>query len=343
MSQALERAFQRALALWREAARRADRPDDLPAIERLIDQLRRASSGDQTRVLSTLPGPHVLSFVSVVRRALLEETRDSSSIRAADLSATLLAFERISEELAANGAHQLTGGLDQPGASNLVVEVAHDMRSPLTSILFLVETIRRGHSGPVNAIQERQLALVYSAAFGLSAIASDFIELARGGDRLIERTPIPFSIGELFHSVHDILLPMAEEKGLAIRLAPPPGDFRVGYPSALCRVLLNLATNAVKFTSHGFVELSAIQVSKSRVRFSVQDSGPGIPSGIMGQLYEPLRRLDAGTQSFSSAGLGLAICSRLVSRMEGNLQVTSSPETGTRFSFELDLPLEARL
>jgi signal transduction histidine kinase len=242
-----------------------------------------------------------------------------------------------------NAASPLPPILSKTGGANLVVEVAHDMRSPLTSILFLVETLRKGHSGPVNAVQERQLALVYSAAFGLSSIASDFIELARGGDQLIERTPVPFSIGELFHSVRDILIPMAEEKGLEIRLTPPPGDFRVGYPSALGRVLLNLATNAVKFTAAGFVSLAATQVAPARVRFTVQDSGPGIPEEIMAQLYEPVRRLNAGTKSFSSAGLGLAICSRLVSKMNGGLRVESGPGVGTRFSFELDLPFDSRM
>jgi len=343
-AKALERALARSLALWREAARRVDRSDELGRIECLVEQLRRAANGDNPTVHTTLPGPHALDFIASVRRFLLEETRRvDAGIRASELATMMLGLDRAAEALTtAARTDPLIGGIDQAAGTGLVVEIAHDMRSPLTSILFLVETLRKGHSGPVNHVQERQLALVYSAAFGLSAIASDVIELARGGDRLIDRTPVPFSVADLFQSVQDILLPMAEEKGLVIKLMPPASDFRVGYPSALCRVLLNLATNAVKFTSLGFVTLEARQLSPTAVEFSVQDSGPGIPAAVMGQLYEPVRRLEAGTH-FSSAGLGLAICFRLVARMDSQLKVESSPETGTRFSFEMELPLESRI
>jgi signal transduction histidine kinase len=344
-SEALDRALARSVALWREAARRVDRSDELGRIECLVEQIRRAAHGATPSVHTTLPGQHALEFLSSVRRFLLEETRGvDAGIRASELAAMMLGLDGVADAIAgAIKTDPLTGRIDQAASASLVVEIAHDMRSPLTSILFLVETLRKGHSGPVNAVQERQLALVYSAAFGLSAIASDVIELARGGDRLIDRTPVAFSVGELFQSVYDILLPMAEEKGLVIKLIPPASDFRVGHPSALCRVLLNLATNAVKFTSLGCVTVSAKQLSSTAIEFSVQDSGPGIPAAVMGQLYEPVRRLDAGTHSFSSAGLGLAICYRLVARMDSELKVESSPETGTRFSFEMELPLESRM
>ena len=70
-------------------------------------------------------------------------------------------------------------------------------------------------------VQERQLGLIYSAAFGLSSVASDVIELARGGDRLVDLDPIPFSVTDILESVRDIVQPIAEEKGLAVRLTPP--------------------------------------------------------------------------------------------------------------------------
>ena len=342
-SQALDSALARAVCHWRDA-RRASTGEGAGGIDCLAEQLRRVASGLQPSIHTLLPSQEALPFVASVRRGLLEETRaNGAGTCAAQLSEMVLAIDAAGDELLERNMHPLAASPMQGGGADLVVEVAHDMRSPLTSILFLVETIRKGHSGPVNPVQERQLALVYSAAFGLSSIASDVIELARGSERLLERTPIPFSVGEVFQSVYDILRPMADEKGLTIRLASPVSDFRMGYPSALCRVLLNLATNAVKFTSAGVVDISAQQQSATRVEFSVRDTGPGIPAEVMGELFEPFRRREAGTQSFSSAGLGLAICSRLVSRMDGELRVESSPASGTRFSFELDLPLDKRL
>jgi len=221
-----------------------------------------------------------------------------------------------------------------------VVEVAHDLRSPLTSILFLAETLQRGRSGNINAVQERQLGLIYSAAFGLSSLASDVIELARGGDRLVDLDPIPFSISDILESVRDIVQPIAEEKGLTVRLEAPESDFRVGHPVALSRVLLNLTTNALKFTSEGFVEVSGKQLDDTRVEFSVRDTGRGIPSQAMLTLFEPFRRRQKqGEYAFSGAGLGLSICRKLVEAMRSNLRVETAPDFGTRFYFELALPL----
>jgi signal transduction histidine kinase len=144
-------------------------------------------------------------------------------------------------------------------------------------------------------------------------------------------------------SVASIVQPIAEEKGLAVRLTAPPADSRVGQPVALNRVLLNLTTNALKFTAVGGVEVAATQRSRTRIEFSIQDSGRGIPPEIMTTLFDPFRRREnSGASSFSSAGLGLAICRHLVSAMGGELDVTTS-DRGTRFFFEIDLPLAEKL
>ncbi len=238
---------------------------------------------------------------------------------------------------------QFARRLSGPDALQLIIEVAHDMRSPLGSILFLAERLRSMQSGPLTSVQERQIGLVYSAAFGLSALAGDVIELARGGEGLVHQRPIPFSVTDVMRSVASIVQPIAEEKGLTVRLATPPADSRLGQPVALSRVLLNLTTNALKFTTDGSVEVSATQRSRTRLEFAVQDTGRGIPSEVMATLFEPFRRRqDTDRHVFSSAGLGLAICRQLVGAMGGELGVTTS-DAGTRFAFEIDLPLATKL
>jgi signal transduction histidine kinase len=240
-------------------------------------------------------------------------------------------------------ADGFTRSLGGPDALQLIIEVAHDMRSPLGSILFLAERLRSMQSGPLTPVQERQIGLIYSAAFGLSALAGDVIELARGGEGLVHQRPVPFSIADVMQSVGAIVQPIAEEKGLAIRVAPPPADSRIGQPAALNRVLLNLTTNALKFTSVGSVEVVATQRSRTRVEFTVQDTGRGIPDEVMSTLFDPFRRRDqSGAVTFSSAGLGLAISRQLVDALGGDLSVTTSG-AGTRFSFEIELPLAQKL
>src|SRR5437773_534028 len=122
----------------------------------------------------------------------------------------------------------LAACLAGPNGLDLVVELAHDLRSPLTSILFLTEALQQGQGGTVTPEQSRQLGLVYSAALSLCATASDVLELARGGNRLVDRAPAPFSVAETFASVRSMILPIAEEKGLAVRLVHPVPERRVG-------------------------------------------------------------------------------------------------------------------
>jgi signal transduction histidine kinase len=217
------------------------------------------------------------------------------------------------------------------------VEVAHDIRSPLTAILFLVDMLQSGRSGAVNAVQASQLGVVYSAALGLNHLACDLIDFVRGADHLADDAPVPFSVRALLRSVCDIVQPMAEERGLTIELSTPDHDARLGNPGALSRILLNLATNALKFTSRGSVGISARAVGRNGVEFSVWDSGDGIPQHAFPDLFQPFRRSTQGQACFSSAGLGLSICHRLVTALGSELRVTTAQGVGTHFRFELDL------
>jgi len=251
----------------------------------------------------------------------------------------LASIERVRETLESQWEQDFGSRLSGSDGLDLLIGVVHDLRSPLTSILFLAETLQRGQSGDVNEMQRRQLGLIYGAALGLSAIASDVIELARGGDSLMEQQPAPFSVREIFESVCDIVRPIAEEKHLVVCHRPPVTDYRIGHPLALSRVLLNLTTNALKFTDTGFVEIVARETPPSGVEFSVRDSGRGIAPELLDHLYQPFRRVSGGCgYSISKAGIGLTMCQKLVRAMGSELHVETSPESGTRFFFELHLP-----
>lgn len=303
------------------------------AAERRAGSPSRATSG-----AATLLGRRLLELL---RAQVLTATAASAN----ELVAVLRAIEQVREEIDLDWGQYFASRLSGPGGLELLVEVAHDLRSPLTSILFLAETLQRGQSGEVNKVQRRQLGLIYSAALGLSSLASDAIELARDGDRLADKEAAPFSVTELLESVRDIVRPMAEEKGLTIRLLPPTSDRRLGHPLALSRVLLNLTTNALKFTDEGVVELTTHARSLTRLELSVRDTGHGINPKSLSSLYQPFRRSPRGKAgySFSGTGLGLAICRRLVAAMGSELQVETRPNWGTRFYFELDLPIAAQL
>jgi len=285
-------------------------------------------------------------LLELLRNAAVEEWREVG-VPDTELLPLFSAMERVRVTLQPNWAQSLAQQLSGTDGVALLTHVAHDLRSPLTSILVLAETLQRGQTGAVNEAQHRQLGLIYTAALGLSSVASDLVELTQGGDQLVEQDPAPFSVKAMLESVHAIVRPIAEEKQLSVHLALPPHDVRVGHPVALSRVFLNLTTNALKFTDAGTVEIGAEEVGEGegseRIRFAVRDSGRGIPPEKLTTLFQPLRK-ESGRgrgQLFSQSGLGLAICRHLVSAMKSELQVESRTGEGTRFFFDVDLPIVA--
>jgi signal transduction histidine kinase len=259
-----------------------------------------------------------------------------------ELLPLLVAMERVRVTIQPNWAQTFAQQLSGSDGLALLMDVAHDLRSPLTSILVLAETLQRGQSGAVNEVQRRQLGLIYTAALGLSSVASDIIEFTQGGDQLVEQEPAAFSVTAMLESVRDIVRPIAEEKHLTVRLLAPTHDQRLGYPVALSRVLLNLTTNALKFTDEGYVEIVAQEAGdgSDHIEFAVRDSGRGIPPDKVTTLFQPLRK-ESGRrgQLFSQTGLGLTICRKLATAMKSELKVESRIGWGTRFYFALDLPV----
>lgn len=278
-------------------------------------------------------------LLELLRGEIVEGWRDIG-VPDTELLPLLIAMERVRVTIQPNWAQSFAQQLSGADGLALLMDVAHDLRSPLTSILVLAETLQRGQSGAVNDVQRRQLGLIYTAALGLSSVASDIIEFTQGGDQLVDQEPSVFSVTAMLEAVRDIVRPIAEEKHLTVRLLAPQHDQRSGHPVALSRVLLNLTTNALKFTDEGYVEIVAQEVGTGGVEFAVRDSGRGIPPEKVATLFQPLRK-ESGRrgQLFSQTGLGLTICRKLCVAMKSELQVESRIGWGTRFFFELELPV----
>lgn len=286
----------------------------------------------------------LLDRLGSVVLSLLDEDR---TIDRAEAVRLMRGVDQVRRAIEPDWDRYFSSQLSGPDGLNLVVEVAHDIRSPLTSIRCLAETLERGQSGPVTDVQRQQLRLIYSASLGLSSLATDVIEIARRGDQLADGDPIPFSVSEVLEGVVQMVRPIAEEKGLSVKFALPSTDQRIGMPIALSRVLLNLVTNALKFTDSGSVEVSTRPTSLTRLEFSVRDTGRGIPEEAQTALFQPFRRsqVRAGRSGFffSGTGLGLAMCRKLLGVMDSELKFETKAGEGTRFFFELDLPPVTRL
>ena len=309
----------------------------------LWDAVWQAANGRQPMLAVEPPGD-ARQMLDRARRAFLDLLRSAEPcVDVREVVRVLAAMEQVQVALDRGGLQPAREPKAAPSGMELLIECAHDLRSPLTSILFLSETLRGSRGRPIGPAQERQLMLIYSAAFELSALANDLTELGRGGDHLLEMRPTPFSIDGTLQAVLDIVRPIAEEKGIEVRAGRVPQDRRVGHPAALGRVLLNLLTNALRCTEQGHVEVAVQELSPTRVEFAVLDTGPGVPPDVIESLRGPFDlRSFTRTRAFSSSGLGLAICRRLLTAMGSDLRVKVVDGHGSCFHFAMELPpLEA--
>jgi len=348
----LKNAIRAVLSRWGGGKRpRSTGPAEASELLALVATAIHQARFDATPGGSTRPKADTKIHTALGRR-LLELLRSEVvegwrevGVPDTELLPLLVAMERVRVALQANWAQTFAQQLSGSDGLALLMDVAHDLRSPLTSILVLTETLQRGQSGEVNEVQRRQLGLIYTAALGLSSVASDIIEFTQGGDQLVDQEPSAFSVTAMLESVRDIVRPIAEEKRLTVRLLAPTHDQRLGHAVALSRVLLNLTTNALKFTDQGYVEIVAQEIGEegsSKIEFAVRDSGRGIPPDKVITLFQPLRKEPGRRgQLFSQTGLGLTICRRLATAMKSELKVESRTDWGTRFYFELDLPIVA--
>lgn len=284
------------------------------------------------------PCPPVIAreYVSTLKVNFLAELANTSDLNANEVVRTLIKLDEAEDAWRRTDRGKFISRLTGADCADAVVAIAHDIRSPLCSILLLVDALRHAEKAAANPIRERQLGLIYGAAFGLSTTVSNLIGAARG-EGLVQGKPLPFSVSETMHSVSAIVQPMCEEKGIPLGMEFPENDARVGHASAIQQALVNLTSNALRYTDAGWVAMGCTEVSEERVEFWVEDTGPGIPDDVLERLcygFPP----EGVKLRFSSAGLGLAIVRTLVEAMGSTLQVDSGTE-GTRFSFMLTLPL----
>jgi signal transduction histidine kinase len=323
----------------RELEGEASASSNAPAVSAtLLAAIEHSLAGGSVSAAGSIPPPMIRRGLNAARQRFLEAASNANWWSEPTVVLDVLA---AIERVASAAERHVENDLDSWSREELItllLEVVHDIRSPLGSIVFLAERLRDGRSGPVTDLQVRQLGLIYGAGLGLGGLATDLMDFVRGGRGLLSDKRA-FSVENVVSAVDAMIRPMAEEKELLLSIEVPPLDTRVGYPEALQRILLNLATNAIKFTPSGTVALRVEPIASGRVRFVIADSGRGVPDRVREVLFEPFRwRADAGRFVFSSAGVGLCICRQLVWGMGSDLALTTGETIGTTWSFELDLP-----
>jgi signal transduction histidine kinase len=333
---AIQSAAEATSASIAEATRQ--RPDAVRAQLQELTNWLTASLADDAP--SSGPRPPILprDYIAALRKNLLVELDAARGLAASDVVQLLIKVDEAGDGWKRTDRGKFISRLTGSDCADAVVAIAHDIRSPLCSILLLVDSLRRSERALKDPVRDRQLGLIYGAALGLSTTVSNLVDAARGST-LVHGRPTPFSITETLLAVSSIVQPMCEEKGIPLEVTFPKNDVRFGYASAIQQALLNLTSNALRYTDSGSVALGCNELAGNRAQFWVQDTGPGIPDHVVEQLcygFPP----EGAPLRFSSAGLGLAIVRTLVEAMGSTLQIDTDSR-GTNFSFVLDLPQTA--
>jgi len=226
---------------------------------------------------------------------------------------------------------------DRKLKSDFLANMSHEMRTPLNAIIGMTDLTLGTELTPK---QQEYLSIIRTSSRALLGLINDILDFSKIESGKLELERIPFNLARLINETVGVVRADAAQKGLeivnAIRSDVPA--VLVGDPLRLKQVLVNLLGNAVKFTAKGSVrlktELSSLVDRDVVVRFSVTDTGIGIPKEAAGRLFTPFSQADGSTtRKYGGSGLGLAICRRLVRFMDGEIQVESKPGKGSVFSF----------
>ncbi|MEO3714495.1 CHASE domain-containing protein [Roseateles flavus] len=332
-------------------------PDDIAEAERQLQRLVRGE-GSYAPVFRVTLDRGGVRWIKAA--AILERNRLGQPVQVVgtnlDISAEIEAKLRVQElntdleSLVLKRTAQLQDAVVAAEQANLaksafLSNMSHEIRTPLNAILGLAYLLQQqqltGEAGEM-------AGKIHGAGQGLLAIVNDVLDFSKIEAERLELEQAPFRLADVLDNLASIMAPVLGTKPVELLIghAPAGAEYLVGDALRLGQVLTNLLSNALKFTPSGEVMLSVQRLDDGeaegvprRLRFSVRDTGIGIPRDKQTVIFEAFNQADnSTTRSYGGTGLGLAISSRLVALMGGVLTVDSEPGRGSEFSFELSLP-----
>lgn len=228
--------------------------------------------------------------------------------------------------------------------SNFLSNMSHEIRTPLNGVIGFTELLRNTE---LNNSQKDYLENAITSANLLLEVISDILDFSKIESGKMELEIIKTDIIQLFENVTDIIKVMASKKGLELLLFIKQGTPRYAYidPIRVKQILVNLMSNAVKFTHHGEIELSLefeqIENKKGIFKVKVRDTGIGIKNSDRNKLFKAFSQADTSTtRRYGGTGLGLIISNSLVRKMGGSIDFESEYEKGSVFSFSIECQFE---
>lgn len=224
--------------------------------------------------------------------------------------------------------------------------MSHDLRSPLTTIYGNADLLAKSALGDLNAEQAEAVEAIREAARMQMTLVTDLLDFARMQSGNVEVKPEVVAVNDAIARARALVRVQVNEAGLSLQVQEcDAGTSVLADSGKLQQILLNLLTNAVKFTPPGGSILVGCSAGDGRVRITVRDTGVGIPEADLPRIFSPFVQLgNAGSPAATASstlgvGLGLAICRDLARAMQGDVTAESTPGNGS--TFIIDLPAES--
>jgi PAS domain S-box-containing protein len=224
--------------------------------------------------------------------------------------------------------------------SQLLAKVSHELRTPLGAILGYTELIQSGEFGPISGQQARIVAKVMDSTHYLTKMVNELLDQAQLEVGKIRLNLSNFNLSELLAQVETKMSVLAHSKGLGLStsIALDLPATLLGDQDRLQQILVNLASNAIKFTRKGSVLIRIYRPDATHWAIAVTDTGPGIPEEAQAYIFEPFQQVDGSiTREHVGTGLGLSIVKQLVNLMEGQIILESVVGKGSTFTALLPL------
>lgn len=212
--------------------------------------------------------------------------------------------------------------------------LSHELRTPLSAILSISEGLLKKLAGGLNPEQQKQIQLVQKNGRTLLQFVNDLLEMMRMDAGESELSFSYFQISNLLYSVTSSVESLCRDKGLKLETKISRGvpERVFGDKERISSILNNYLSNAIKFTERGKIDvITSLEQKGSRLRISVQDTGPGIPSGQLNEIFEEYRQLDPSKAGTRGSGLGLPIAKKNAELLGGQVEVISKKGRGSRF------------